>query len=457
MFAQKYDVAVLGGGPGGNAAALRAATRGAKVCCIEAGTLGGTCLNVGCIPTKAMLHASELYWQMTRSGEFGISAGQVAVDAAKFTAGTKRTVETLRKGLAFLYDKRKVDIIAGRGRLTSPNTISVETPDGVAEIQAKSIIIATGSRPARPGFVPWESPLVMTTDEATTADTLPASVIIVGGGVIGCEFATVYSELGITTTVIEMLDNLLPGLDAEASKTANRSLTKRGAKILTGSKITSMSANAGGVTAKLADGKSVRAAAALIAVGRVANIENIGLEQLGIAVEGGVIKVDDHCRTNVTGVYAVGDCAEKIQYAHLAGRMGTVAADNATGHDASDPRDLVPACVYTHPEIATVGRCEAGDGAVVSKFPYQASGLARVHGATEGFIRLVSQSGSGRVLGGVVIGPHATDIIAEIALAVRHGLTVADVAETIHAHPTFAEGVCEAAEIALGLPIHTLG
>lgn len=457
MLAQGYDVAVLGGGPGGNAAALRAAARGAKVCCIEAAQLGGTCLNVGCIPTKAMLHASELHWQMTHSDEFGLSAGEVSIDAAKFTTRTRRAVDALRKGLAFLYDKRQVDIISGRGRLTSASTISVETPDGVVEVQAKSIIIAPGSRPARPAFVPWDSPHVMTTDEATTADSLPQSVIVIGGGVIGCEFATVYSELGIPTTVIEMLDSLAPGLDAEVSRAINRSLTKRGAKVMTGVKIVSMSADADGVTATLASGESVRAATVLVAVGRVANIEDIGLEQLGVAVADGIITVNDHCRTNVEGVYAVGDCAEKIQYAHLAGRMGTVAADNATGHDAADQRDVVPACIYTHPEVATVGSCEPGEGVTISKFPYQASGLARAHGATEGFVKLASATDSGKVLGGVVIGPHATDVVGEIALAVRHELTVTDVAETIHAHPTFVEGVCEAAEIALGLPIHTLG
>jgi len=457
MLAQRYDLAVLGGGPGGNAAALRAAVRGAKVCCIEAGNLGGTCLNVGCIPTKAMLHAGELHWWMTHSSEFGISAADVSIDATGFTARTRRVVDALRKGLEFLYDKRQVDIIPGRGRVTSPNTITVETPEGGVDVQAKSVIIATGSRPARPDFVPWDSPRIMTTDEATTAETLPESIMVIGGGVIGCEFATIYSELGIATTVIEMLDSLVPGLDADIVRAINRSLAKRGAKIMTGAKIVSMAADDAGVTAELEDGQTVRSATALVAVGRVANIENIGMEQVGVATDDGIISVDDHCRTNVDGVYAVGDCAEQRHYAHLAGRMGAIAADNVTGHDAADPRDVVPAGIYTHPEVAAVGICEAGDNIAVSKFPYQASGLARAYGATEGLVKLASAVDSGRVLGGVVIGPHATDVVGEIAMAIRHGLTVADIAETIHAHPTFAEGVCEAAEIALGLPIHTLG
>ncbi len=484
METRQYDVAVLGAGPGGYVAALRAAMRGARVCCIDAGRIGGTCLNVGCIPTKAMLHASELYYQISHAAELGITTGEPRLDSRALMQRTQKVVDNLRKGVAGLLKARKVDFIAGRGKLIAADAIEV-AEGGMAAgscrhadasragndarhatfVKAKAIIIATGSRPARPEMLPWDSGHVITTDEATQSEQLPPAIAIVGGGVIGCEFATYYSELGVVTTVVEMMDRLVSTLDEDASRLISRSLAKRKVEVLTGARIVSARASADAVTLELdrgpgGQGKSIEAPCVLAAMGRPANTEDIGLEALGVAMDDAIIRVDDRCRTNVPGVYAIGDVAERRQYAHLASRMGVVAADNATGHDAADDRAVVPVGVYTHPEVAAVGMSEAQARAAgeikVTRFPYLASGMAQAYAQTEGMVKLVADAATGRLLGGLIIGQHATDSIHEVALAVRKGMTVEDVAALIHAHPTFAEAIGEAAEGWLGMPIHTM-
>ena len=458
-----YDVAVLGAGPGGYVAAIRAAKRGAKTCVIEAGKVGGVCLNVGCIPTKAMLHAGEVFSHIARSTEYGfVGAGKPTVDGAAYMKRVAGVVDGISKSVERLVKSRKVDLIRGRGKLTARDTLEVAGPDGAQRIKAKSIIIATGSRPARPGFLPFDSGRVWTTDEATTAKTLPESVLIIGGGVIGCEFATVYAELGIPTTVVEMLDRLVANVDEDAAKAIHKSLEQRGAKVRTKARIVGLKATKSGVAAELEGGEKLEAALALAAVGRLPNVEDIGLETVGVQLDGKIIQVDDRCRTNIEGIYAIGDCAEARQYAHLASRMGVVAAENATGHAARDPRTVVPVGIYTHPEVATVGLSEAeaatsGKKVRVARFFYQASGMARAYGETEGQVKLIADEALGEVLGGVVIGQHATDVIQPIALAMRNELTVDELAETIHPHPTFVEGVMEAAESWLGYPIHAAG
>ncbi len=456
-----YDVAVLGAGPGGYVAALRAAMRGAKVCCIEEKYLGGTCLNVGCIPTKAMLHASETYHNIKNSKQFGINASAESIDETVFMNRVSKVVSQLTGGVEFLLKKRKVDIIRARGKITAKDTITIESGGKTERIKAKSIIIATGSVPARPGFLPWDSDRIITTDEATTAATLPESIIILGGGVIGCEFATVYSELGIKTTIVEMLDSLVCNLDSDIAKAVGKSLKKRGVNVLTGTKLLSVAETKEAVTAKLEDGKEISADKILVAVGRTANIKNIGLEELGIELENNVIKVDASCRTNIDSIYAIGDAAETIQYAHLASRMGIVAADNACGHAASDERNVVPSGIYTHPEAACVGLSESQakekyPDAKISTFSYSSSGIAQAYGETDGMVKLIAEPKLGEILGAVVIGPHATDVIQECTLAIRNELTVSELAGTIHPHPTFAEAVGEAAEGWEGFPLHSI-
>jgi len=455
-----YDVAVLGSGPGGYVAAIRAAQRGAKTCCIEQGKVGGVCLNVGCIPTKTMLHAGEVFWHIKRAGEYGFTgAGTPAVDGPAYMKRVAGVVDGLTKGVERLLKARKVDLVRGRGRLTAPDTLEVTGPDAAQQVKAKAVIIATGSRPARPAFLPFDSGRVWTTDEATTAGRLPEGILIVGGGVIGCELATVYAELGIPTTVVEMLDRLAANLDEDAAKAIHKSLQQRGAKVRTKARIVGMRATQEGIEAELEGGEKLRAAVALAAVGRVANVDGLGLEVVGVKLDGKVIKVDDRCRTTAEGIYAVGDCAEARQYAHLASRMGIVAAENATGHAARDPRTVVPVGIYTHPEVAAVGLSEAeaataGRKVRVARFLYQASGMARAYGDTEGQVKLIADEALGEILGALVIGQHATDVVQEIALAMRNELTVDELALTIHPHPTFVEAVMEAAEAWLGRPIH---
>jgi dihydrolipoamide dehydrogenase len=459
MAKQEFDVAVLGGGPGGYAAALRAAMRGARVCCIEKGCLGGCCLNVGCIPTKAMLHASGLLWEVSEAGQLGLLCERPRVDGAAFMARVGKVVANLRKGVELLLKARKVTVFRGRGRLVLADTVAIQTDGGTEQVKAKSIIIATGSRPIRPTFLPWGGGRAMTTDDAAGATELPESVLIVGGGVIGCEFATIYSELGIPTTVVEMLDRLVATLDEEASEAVAKSLRKRGVSIFTDSKITGTMAGPSGLTAQLENGQTVQAACALAAVGRAPNVEDIGLETVGVELEGKVIRVDDRCRTSVPNIYAAGDAAETRQHAHLATRMGIIAADNATGYDARDARTVVPVGAYTHPEVAAVGLSElqarsAHPAVKVSRFPYSASGMAQACGATEGLVKIIGDSKLAEIYGAVVIGRHAADIIQEIVLAMRNELTVRELADTIHAHPTFIEAVHEAADAWLGLPLH---
>ena len=462
----EYDLVTIGGGPGGGAAARQVARRGGRACIVEASRLGGVCLNTGCIPTKAMLAASDLAWRMRSAGRFGIAPVEPKVDGPAFMRRVGAVVAELAgRAEAAVQAGKQIDLIRGRGRLVDAHTVAVDTPEGPRRVTSRAVVIATGSSAARPGFLPWDSPplggpegRLMTTDEAVTASELPASVIVMGGGVIGCEMATVYSELGIPTTVIEMLPGLLPGMDEEAGQAATASLTERGAAILTGRKVLAMSDAGDGaclsgrqVVAKLDDGTEVRAAAALVAVGRKPNVENIGLEQVGVRVAGGIIPVDDRCRTNVEGVYAVGDVAERRQYAHLADRMGVVAAENVMGIDLIDDRRVVPVGAYTHPEVASVGltlaEAKQQPGAAhVFRYSYAHAGMALASGETHGQVKIVADAESGRIYGALWIGPHAIDMIQEIALAMRHGLTMAQLYHTIHAHPTFQEGAMLAAE-----------
>jgi len=455
-----FDVAVVGGGPGGYVAALRAALRGAKTALVERDRLGGTCLNVGCIPTKAMLHASALAHEVGRAAEFGLSAERPTVDGPAFMKRVAGVVDGLRKGVEALLKKRGVTVIRGTARLADRHTLTVETPEGAETVGAGAVILATGSRPARPGFAPWDSDRVWTTDEATTAADLPSSVLVVGGGVIGCEFATAYAELGIPTTVVEMLDRLVPTMDPDLAKVVLGSLKQRRVTVLTGARIVEMKAGRKAVEAVLEDGKRLEADRALVAVGRVPNVENLGLEEVGVALDGRVIRVDRTCRTSVEGIWAVGDCAATLQYAHLASRMGVVAADQATGHGETVMPKVVPQVVYTHPEIASVGLTEAeareaGREVRVARFPLTALGMARAWGERTGEVKLVAEADDGEVLGASVVGPHASDLVMELALAIEAELTVEEVAAVIHPHPTFAEAVAEAAELWLGLPLHT--
>jgi len=447
-----YDMVTIGSGPGGGAAARQVARRGGRACIVEAGTLGGVCMNVGCIPTKAMLAASDLAWRMRSAETMGIEPVVPKIDGQAFMGRVSTVVAELAKRSAAAIDMSKqIDLVRGRGRLVDAHTVAVDTSEGEKQITARAVVIATGASPARPGFLPWNSPRLMTTDQAVTASDLPASVIVMGGGVIGCEMATVYSELGIETTVIEMLDSLLGGLDADAGKAVTASLTERGVEVLTGQKVTAMGDDGDSIVVTLDDGRELRAAQALIAVGRKPNIDGLGLAEVGVAVADGIIPVDDRCRTNVDGIYAIGDVAETRQYAHLADRMGVVAGENIMGADLTDDRTVVPVGAYTHPEIASVGITlaqakEAYGKARLFRFSYANAGMALACGQTQGQVKIIACPDSGRIYGALWIGPHAVDMVQEFAIAMRHGLTMEQLYHTIHAHPTFQEAAMWAAE-----------
>jgi dihydrolipoyl dehydrogenase len=459
----KYDVAVIGAGPGGYVAALRAAVLGARTCIIENQYLGGTCLNVGCIPTKALLHTSEVFHHMQHAEAFGLATGGTpSVDFPKVMARTRKVVGELTGGVGQLLKARKVDIIMGTARLTGKEAIEVTDGDGKTQtVAAGNIIIATGSAPAKFDVFPFDGKHVVTTDEATVNAELPEEIIVVGGGIIGCEFATVYSELGRKVTVVEMLDSLCPGLDKDIVREVTKSLKQRGVKVMTGTKITEMTVKGSKVTATIEGGDPVTAGMALIAVGRRPVTDGLGLEAAGVELDGRLIRVDATCRTNVPGIYAIGDCACVQQYAHVASRMGCIAAENACGHDAADDLSVVPSGIYTHPEVGMVGLSEVaaketGAEVKVVRFPLTASGMARAYGETQGMVKLIADAGTGEILGAVCVGPHATDVVHELAVAMKNELTVHEVAETIHAHPTFSEGVLEASELWLGKPVHTI-
>jgi len=440
-----YDVAILGGGPGGISAAMQVARRGGTVCLVESGPAGGTCLNVGCMPTKAMLAASGLCRQIGQCAEFGLASSPPTVDPKAFMQRVGEVVATLReKANKALTANKQISLVRGRGRLVDATTLAVQTADGDLSVNAKAIIIATGSRPTRPDFFPAGSDCVITSDEATTAADLPESVLIVGGGVIGCEFATVYSELGIQTYVVEMLDRVLPEMDTEAGAVVSTSLSNRSVEVLTGRRVAAVAEDGAGASVELDDGRRIQVHHVLVAVGREANIADIGLEDVGVETADGVITVDSGCRTNIENIYAVGDAAEARQYAHLADRMGLVAADNAMGAELADDRTVVPVGAYTHPEIASVGlnlaRAKEQFGSVrVFRYSYKNSSMALVCGRTEGQVKLLADAESGKIYGALWIGPHATDMIAEIALAMRNSLTLEHIHQTIHPHPTFQE------------------
>lgn len=459
-----YDIAILGAGPGGYVAALRAAGLGAKVALIEATWLGGTCLNVGCIPSKAYLHLAELYETLNKQGgAFGIVAENLAVDFAKVVDHKDKVVKLNTGGVANMLKKRGVDVISGRGRLTAPGNISVALSDGTSrELTVGKTIIATGSTPTKFDFIPFDGKRVFTSDDVWDVRELPAHAMIVGGGVIGCEFASIFSGFGAKVTIVEMLDRILPLQDVDVSKELTKAFRKRRIKLHTGRKVDKMTVAGDAVTSTLDDGTEIVADLVLVAVGRRSNTADIGLEAVGVKTDRGVIVVDDRCRTNVKGVYAIGDCATTLQLAHVASRMGIVAAENACGHAASETFDVVPAAVFTHPEVGEVGITEAkakeiGREVKVAKFPMMASGLAHAFGATEGFAKLVADPATGEILGASIVGQHAADIIHEVALAMRNELTVEEIAHTIHAHPTFSETVLETAEIWLDRPIHGPG
>ena len=449
----EWDIAILGGGPGGYVAALRAAQLGARVVLIEEKELGGVCLNVGCIPTKALLRSAEVLRQFQRAKSFGIKLeGSVSPDWRAMQARKGRVVKQLVRGVEMLLSKAGVELIHGRGRLSSASSLQVTTAEDVQDVKARNVVIATGSRPVQLPLPGMELSGVIDSTGALNLEDLPDRLLIIGGGVIGCEFAEIYSALGTRVTVVEMLDRLLPLMDSDLGKALAPVMSKRKVRVLLDSRVTRVDPIEGALSVSVSTHKgdeSIEVDKVLVAVGRRPNVENIGLEAAGVRVEKSGIRVDAHCRTNLPTVFAIGDVSGVSQLAHVASMMGEVAVENALGHEASYDLKTNPCCVYTDPEIASVGLSEdeareAGYTVRVGTFPLSANGKALTYGERTGFVKVVGEERYGEVLGLHIFAPHASDLIHEGALALALEATVDEFVATIHGHPTQAEAVREA-------------
>ena len=455
-------VAVLGSGPGGYVAAIKLAQLGAEVKVIEDTEVGGTCLNWGCIPTKAMVASSETLAKARELDVFGLELkGEVVPNLAKIIERKNKIVSTQVKGIRGLFKSWGITLREGRGVLRSPSEIEVTLKDGSQEtVVADRIIIATGSRPAQIPIFPFDGKNIISSTEALALTEIPKSLLIVGAGVIGCEFACIYRELGSEVTVVEMMPRAVATEDEEISELLTREFKKRKINLITNVKVDMVEIREDGVHALLSDGKEVAAEKALVSIGRALNSQNIGLDTLGVRTgTRGEIVVNARMETNVPGVYAIGDVPGGILLAHVASAEALVASKNIMGIESSVDYSIVPAAIFTSPEIASVGlreheAAEKGIRYRVGRFPFRALGKAHAMGEIAGFIKLIAEESSDRIIGAHIIGPHASDLIHEAAVAMKAGLTVKALAETIHAHPTLAEGVMEAAEDVHGTAVH---
>lgn len=463
MSERQYDVTVIGGGPGGYVAAIRAAQLGMKVGLVETDRLGGICLNWGCIPSKALLKSAELYNLMKRSDEFGISHRDLSYDFTKIIKRSRDVSERITKGVEFLMKKNKIDVIKGYGKLTGKTTLSVSNDGKVTDaIRSKAIIIATGARPRSVPGVEIDRKKVITSTEAMTLKEQPKSMAIIGGGAIGIEFAYFYNAIGTKVTVVEMMPGILPLEDREMTKLVESSLKKSGIEILTSTKVEGVKAgNEVEVTVSSEEGKkTIKAEVALMAIGVQGNSENLGLEALGVKVEKGFIKVDEFGRTNVQGIYAIGDVSGPPLLAHVASHEGIVAAEHIAGKAKHGlDRSVFPSCTYCQPQVASVGMTEeaatkAGYKIKVGKFPFRPLGKALAIGETEGQVKLIFDEKYGELLGAHIVGSEATEMIAELVTAKTLETTYEELWRTMHAHPTLSEAVMEAAGNAYGVAIH---
>lgn len=458
----KADLCIIGGGPGGYVAAIRAAQRGKAVCLVEKDEVGGTCLNRGCIPTKALTSTTELLARIKRAGSFGIKVDNVQADFAGMMKRKDQTVARLVKGIHFLLQKNKVQLLSGVGRIKGPGRVEVALGDGtVQEVQAEDVIIATGAEPVVFPALGYDGELVITSDEALQLEELPEHIIIVGGGVIGCEFASIFATLGSRVTIVEMLPRLLPMAEEEISKQLTQSLKRLRVQIHTGVKVARVD-KSDGLKVILETGEELQGDKMLVSVGRRVNTEGLGLETVGIKTNGKhEIVVDGQMATDVPGFWAIGDVTDcPLKLAHVASFQGLVAVANILGETCTMDYSAVPNCVFTQPEVAWVGISESeaieqGYEVQVGRFPFLASGKALAMGENEGMVKIVADKDSGDLLGVHIIGPHASDLIAEPTLAMSIGLSLEEFVTAVRAHPTLPEAVMEAAEAALGHPIHS--
>src|SRR5271155_1829253 len=454
-----YDVIVIGTGPGGYVCAVRAAQLGLKTAVIEKNaTFGGTCLNVGCIPSKAMLHASELYEEAGHNfAQMGIKVGKPSVDLAALLKYKEQNVDSNVKGVDFLFKKNKIEAFHGAGKIIAPGKVEVKAADGKTQtLETKNIVIATGSDVARLPGIEIDEKRVVSSTGALELSAVPKKLLIVGAGIIGLELGSVWRRLGAEVTIVEFLDHILPGLDREGARQFHRMLEKQGLTFKLSSKVTAVDTSGKTLKVKIepaAGGaaETLEADVVLVAIGRVPYTEGLGLEAAGVKKDNrGRVIVDPHYRTNVDGIYAIGDVIAGPMLAHKGEEEGVAGAEIIAGQAGHVNSDVIPNVVYTNPEIASVGKTEeelkaAGVAYQVGKFPFSANARARANLATEGFVKILADAKTDRVLGVHILGPDAETMIAEAAMAMEFGASSEDIARTCHAHPTLSEAMKEAA------------
>jgi dihydrolipoamide dehydrogenase len=453
------DVAVLGGGPAGYTAAIRAAQLGGKVACIEhEPKLGGTCLRVGCIPTKAWVQSAHAYHDAQETfTKLGVRTADPTLDFGTVASWKDAVVDQMTGGVASLFKANGVEWVNGRGTFTGPNTLAVE---GAEDVTFRSAIVATGSFPIRPPIPGIDSSRCVDSTGLLAQTEMPRRLVVLGGGIIGCEFASIFDRFGTEVTIIEMLPTLIPAEDEDAAKELAKAFRKRGIAQHLGKQCTQVDDHHDHLTVHFGEGETVDCDLMLVAVGRAALVDGFGLEEAGVTFDRGGIGTDDHRRTNVPHIFAAGDVAGYWQLAHTGFREGEVAAENAMGHEATFGTPAVPRPIYTDPEVAGVGLTEAqareahGDDVVVGRCPWVAIARAVMSGNTTGWVKTIHESRYGELLGVVIVGPHATDLIGEAVVALDAEATIETIADGVAPHPTLAEATKEAGLVALGRAIH---
>jgi dihydrolipoamide dehydrogenase len=460
---EHYDVLVLGGGPGGYVAAIRAAQLGRGVALVEREALGGVCLNWGCIPSKALLRSAQLYLDIQRADEFGLSAGEPGFDWSAIVQRSRRIADRARRGVQYLMKKNGITVFEGQGGLLGHGQVGIKSENGEQTISAANIILAVGGHPRSLPGLEADRGSVITSREALVLDKLPRSILIVGAGAIGIEFAYLLNAFGVSVTVVELLDRILPLEDEEVSEELRKIFTKRGIRFLTGAKVTGLSRQEGNCRVMIESGGGetpVDVEKILLAVGVAGNIEGLGLENAGVETARGFIRVDEAYRTTAAGVSAIGDCIGAPLLAHAASKEALMAVDALAGKAFRkiDP-SLVPGAIYCEPQVASLGltekkALEAGYKVRAGRFPFRPLGKAMASGNTEGFVKILTDESSGKLLGAHIIGPEATELIPEISLVRWLDLDVSVLHEAIHPHPTLSEALAEAAAGCLGRAIH---
>lgn len=462
---KQSDIVIVGGGPAGYVAAIRASQLGSKVILIEKDSLGGTCLNRGCIPTKALLHSVGILESARQGKDYGVNIGEVVIDFARMMSHKDAVVSTLLTGVQYLMRSNAIEVIKGTGKVVSSTEVEVDS--GQKEIiKAAKIILASGSVPSAVPIPGVDGSGVITSDGAFQLSEIPQSLLVIGGGAIGVEFATIFAKLGTKVAIVEMLPQIIPTEDHELSMSLKGVLERDGIKIFTGAQVRRIEDDAEGdklISVTTGEGEQkLTVELVLVAVGRKPNTEGLGLEAVGIKTERGRIIVNERMETNIRGIYAAGDAVGGIQLAHVASAEGVVAVENALGKDSAIDYKVVPRCIYTMPEVAAVGLTEnqareKGLNLKVSRFPFAANSKALILGQRDGFVKILSDAKSGEIFGVHIFGPQATELITEAALAMKMEATVSEISATIHAHPTLSEAIRETALAAEGMVVHVPG